>query len=302
MRSVTSCAIGILVIWVLVLCILWWLQYRILFYPSSELAWIPTDEYEEFYLNQKSEIVPNAQQPGVVNGWWFVHNPKMPTVLFCHGNSGNISHRSYMVNFCKLFGLNVVLFDYRGYGKSSGISNVGTLHLDATVVYRYVTSKVSSDQIIIWGESLGGALASHLASNYPCRDLVLMATFSSLDDILLYREVRFASALSLVLRLMMNTMRSKDILKNVKCPVIIAHSPDDEMIPFACSKVLYDSIPGDNKLFIEIKGTHASPILTPDEVRTIMDFLKIPHRQVANQDIQTSLDEIRTVVERYNLL
>jgi len=302
MRSVTSCAIAILVIWVLALCILWWLQYRILFYPSSELAWIPDGEYEEFFINQKSEIVPNSQQANIVNGWWFVHDPSMPTVLFCHGNSGNITHRSYMVNFCKLFGLNVVLFDYRGYGKSSGISNVGTLHLDAAAVYRYVTTKIKGEDIIIWGESLGGALASYLACNYPCRDLILMATFSSLDDILLYREVRFASALSVLLRLMMDTMRSKDLLKDVKCPVIIAHSTDDEMIPFACSKILYDSIHGQDKLFLPIKGTHASPILTVDEVRTIMDFLKIPQNHVSSSDIQRSLDEIRTVVDRYNLL
>ncbi len=303
MLHITSCVILVIVIWVVALCTLWWLQYRILFYPNRDIVWSPTNYpgHEELYLSFDNVVSRERPLGGdYLSVWKFVHNPRAKTVLFCHGNSGNITHRGYIVHLCKLFGLNITTFDYRGYGKSSGYSNIKTLHQDADLIREYITKEVEPSNLILWGESLGGALATYIATKCQCFRLVLMATFSSLDDILVYKEIRFANVISKVLRLLMNTMPSKERIINTNCPVVITHSVEDELIPFACSEKLFSSVQGD-KLLIPIRGGHASPILTVKDIRVLMRFMEVTECYVSDSDIERSIEEIRTVLVRYDL-
>lgn len=255
------------VILLAVLIVLWlffqWLQLRILFQPTWAYTWSPP-EHEDFTYKG-------------ITGWVFRFNeqPHSKWMLHCHGNSGNISHLRHIISLCQRQGLNILVFDYRGYGKSAGRPTPQRICEDGEAAYEYLTQhlQVNSDRILIWGESLGGAVATHVASKHPHSVLVLVATFSSLDDVIKDSHPGLISRFfCFVLRAMVNCLVSKDKIDKVKGAVVVLHSRDDEVIPFPSAERMYGRIQHGCKRFIEVTGYHASPRLTPDVLEEIMGF------------------------------
>jgi len=173
-------------------------------------------------------------------------------VLFCHGNAGNISHRLESIEIFHRLGLNIFIFDYRGYGQSEGKPTEQGTYEDASVAWRYLTQQrqVNPNEIIVFGRSLGGAVASWLAQSHSPGALILESTFTSLADIAAslypYLPVR------LLLRFKYNTA---EYLGKVNCPVLIVHSRDDEIMPFSHGCRLFE-MASEPKKFLEISGTH----------------------------------------------
>jgi pimeloyl-ACP methyl ester carboxylesterase len=255
----------------------WWIETKVLFNPSRDIIWIPSrNDY-----NYDNVFVDNTEGTmGVrINLWHFKFNPNNPVVLFCHGNSGNISNRGYIIDFCKQYRLNLVLFDYRGYGLSSGHRpSIQSILDDGITAYQYTSQYYSPENIIVWGESLGGSVAIYIASRCKCRSLLLMSTFSSLDDIVRY-DPDFpwwlSGPLSVLIKNILGNLPSKEYIKNVKCPVVIIHSPKDDVIPYRCGKILYQSIPHDNKLFLDIDGKHSGPIISYDVLCNLFKYCNL---------------------------
>ena len=139
-----------------------WAENKVLFYPSKKCHWKPDIHHRDVYINIKDEKVYKNIRDGCkknfINGWYFNNYPGHKTVLFCHGNSGNISHRSYIVDICMQFELNLFIFDYRGFGKSSGEPSKYHLRRDGEAAYKYLVNKcnVNPSDLVVWGESLGG--------------------------------------------------------------------------------------------------------------------------------------------------
>lgn len=188
------------------------------------------------------------------------------TVLFCHGNNGNISHRDYVVKICSHFGVNLLLFDYHGYGLSSGNHTTTTIRRSGKIAYKFMIDelKLRPDKIVIWGESLGGNVASYLASKYKVRTLIMFCTFSSIYDAVMQQtSPLWLRAGVSVMRLWMDMLPSKKYMNDVECPVIIIHSREDNIIPFSNSMELYDSVKHENKVLIPISGDHADPHISP---------------------------------------
>lgn len=249
--------IAIVILWLL----LQWIQLRILFYPSKNHTWTPDDAEE---LNV-----------GGLNGWYFRNSPTAKTILHCHGNAGNISHLRHIITLCKKQKLNLVVYDYSGYGKSAGSASPSKVCDNGDTMYNYVTTTlgVHPDNLILWGESLGGAVATHIASTRDCSSLVLLATFSSLDDILLDTYPGLSSSLGCyLLRGVVNVMPSKEKISAVKCPIIILHSQQDEVIPYTNALRMFKTIPHPCKKFIEIEGAHAFPKLTGEILKEVLSF------------------------------
>src|SRR5207248_2460746 len=117
---------------------------------------------------------------GVKIKGWFIPGV-LPTLLFCHGNAGNISHRLDKLQIFHKLGLNVLLFDYRGYGQSEGVPSESGTYADAEAAYRYLTEtrKIPPSQIILYGESLGCAVATEMARRHPAAALILESPFTS---------------------------------------------------------------------------------------------------------------------------
>ena len=248
-------------------------QHSVLFAPSAILSSLPDAHYSNVYLDMSGNIYEKKPGGKYVNLWHFIFNDNGQTVLFCHGNSGNISKRSYIIDLCSNLKLNLVLFDYRGYGESTGLPNPKSICEDGILAYEYTIKKCAGENIIVWGESLGGAVATHIASHKKVSRLILMCTFSSLDDVLKYSKS--SPWLSKLLKLTTDTLPNKQKIAKITCPIAILHSQNDDIIPYQCGKILYSSIPHENKLFIEISGPHSVPEITHKQLSELLCFCQV---------------------------
>jgi hypothetical protein len=170
-------------------------------------------------------------------------------LLYLHGNAGNISHRYEIVESFSSLPAHVLALDYRGYGRSEGAPSEEGLYADARAAWGYLTETrgIPANRVVVYGESLGGAVAVDLASKVrPCA-LVVQSSFTSIADMA-------AEVMPLVPRFLLRTkMNSLDKIARVSCPVLVVHSPADEVVPYKLGRRLYDAAP-EPKRFHEIKG------------------------------------------------
>ena len=173
-------------------------------------------------------------------------------ILFCHGNAGNIYQRIDSFNIFRQLGLSTFIFDYRGYGKSGGKPTEKGTYLDAEGAWNYLVKKMKMNpgNIIIFGRSLGGGIASYLAEKYRPRALIIESSYTSIPDV----ASKFFPMLPIkwISRFKYNT---RERLKGIRCPVLIVHSPDDELIPFHHGRILFETA-NPPKKFLQIKGKH----------------------------------------------
>ena len=187
-----------------------------------------------------------------LHGWWVPVADAKGTVLFFHGNAGNISHRINYLAMFKQLGYNTLLFDYRGYGQSSGTPSESGTYLDAQAAWRYLIEiqGIVPERIVLFGESLGGAVAAWLAAREKPGLLALVSTFTSVPD--LAAEIYPFLPVRWISRFDYNTL---EFLQSITCPVFIAHSPQDEIIPYRHGQRLFQAAP-EPKQFLPLQGTH----------------------------------------------
>lgn len=305
----------LLVLIVLIFVSVPWAEKKVLFFPSKKKHWIPDIPHSSVYINTNDPSrIYNTPKESIkygrdyIHGWHFYNFRGRQTILYCHGNSGNITHRSYIVDICQKFELNLFIFDYRGFGDSSGRPTKKNLKKDGEAAYKYLIkyAGVNPKKLIIWGESLGGFVAIWTASKYSCQALILLCTFSGLDDAITYyfdegirRSVAYGCTSLINLRY--DTMLSRNYIRNVRCPVVIMHSKDDDIIPYTCSKILYNNIQHDHKKLITIKGKHSSPNISYEKFKQLFEFchIRIPSHQTSTH-INKMLKDMRTVAKRYH--
>ena len=234
-------------------------QAGYVYVPDREVVGTPAD------LGMSFENLTLSTTDGLSLQAWFVpsetNSPaESPTVLFCHGNAGDIGDRIYSVQTFHRMGLNVMIFDYRGYGNSEGKPSEKGTYEDARTAWRYLTEDKGIDpgNIAIFGRSLGAAVACELAGEVDAAALVMESTFSSATDMagmmFPYLPVR------LLCRFKYDTVSKVD---DVNMPVLIAHSQSDEMIPFSHGRRLFEAA-SEPKTFIETIGEHNTGGLDSD--------------------------------------
>ncbi|HEY9286275.1 MAG TPA: alpha/beta hydrolase, partial [Pyrinomonadaceae bacterium] len=170
-------------------------------------------------------------------------------VLFLHGNAGNVSHRHEIIESFAALPSNVLALDYRGYGRSDGSPSEEGLYRDARAAWDYLTKTrgFPANRVVIYGESLGGAVAVDLAARVrPCA-LVVQSSFTSIADMA-------AEVMPFVPRFLVRTkMNSLEKIARVRAPVLVVHSPADDVVPYKLGRKLYDAAP-EPKRFHEIKN------------------------------------------------
>lgn len=207
----------------------------------------------------------------LLNGWFITNKDAEYTLLFFHGNAGNISHRLEKINIFYNLGLSIFIFDYRGYGKSHGSPSEKGLYQDAEAAYRYLIKErnISADNIILYGESLGGAVAIELASRQNVKALITEEAFSSVKDMV---RIIYPFLPPAVLQSRFDSISK---IKDIKAPKLIIHSIDDEIVPFSLGEKLFQaaSVP---KEFLKIRGGHNTAFLDSEEAfkSGIKNFLK----------------------------
>jgi fermentation-respiration switch protein FrsA (DUF1100 family) len=187
-----------------------------------------------------------------INAWFIpAKDEALFTVLFSHGNGGNISHRMDKIIILHRLGLNVFIYDYRGYGKSRGRPSEEGIYLDAIAAYNYLVKERGSNEnsILLYGESLGGVVSVDLASKVKTRALVLEGIFSSAKD--MASEI-YPFLPTIFLKSKFDSMAK---IKKITMPKLFIHSLDDEIVPVDLSKKLFNVAP-EPKLFVTLKGGH----------------------------------------------
>ncbi len=218
----------------------------IVFFPDPNLIGNPGDyglEYEEVYFEAEDGVR--------LHGWWAPQDGA-PVFLWFHGNAGNISHRLENLNLLhRLAEVQVFIFDYREYGKSGGlISREGT-YKDSAAAYRYVTGTRGLDptDLVLFGRSLGAALAVDLAARLPCRSLIIESAFTNSSDM---------AKLFLPFGFDWRPLVPYDNLgkiDKIKAPLLIIHGSEDEIIPVEMSRRLFAAARDPKELYI-IPGAH----------------------------------------------
>lgn len=235
----------------LLLCgLLFVLQARLLYYPDMggrELRATPADiglEYESVNLKTEDGIT--------IHGWYVPAGTPRGTLLFFHGNAGNISHRLDSLQIFNHLGLSTFIIDYRGYGQSGGKATEEGTYRDAAAAWRYLTKQknIDSRRIIVFGRSLGGAIAAHLAAEHQPAGLIMESTFTSVPD--LAAGIYPVFPVRLLSRFQYD---ARQAVKQVDCPVLIVHSPEDDIIPYRHGEALFAAA-GEPKQFLEIRGSH----------------------------------------------
>ncbi len=209
------------------------------------------------------EEVNFSADDGVKLHGWFVPAPKARgTVLICHGNGGNISHRLDTIAVLRGLGLDVFIFDYRGYGRSQGRPTEQGTYRDAEAAWDYLVKTRGADpaRIVILGRSLGGAVAAYLARERTPAALIVESSFTSIPDIGAEKIPIFP--IRLLSRFDYDT---RGYVRELKCPLLVIHSPDDRLIPLHHGQRIFEAA-HKPKQFVEISGTHNEGFLTSGRV------------------------------------
>ncbi|MDN5935931.1 MAG: alpha/beta hydrolase [Nitrosospira sp.] len=247
---------------------LFFAQSSLIYYPEIGRNIIAAPDY----VGLAYESVEISTADGETLHGWFVPAPAAHgTVLFFHGNAGNISHRmEYLLMFHRL-GYNTFIFDYRGYGQSSGSPSESGTYTDAQAAWDYLTQtkNIPPGRIVLFGESLGGAVAAWLAARETPASLVLASAFTSVPD--MAAKIYPFLPVRLLARFDYNTI---EYLQSVTRPVFIAHSPQDEIVPFAHGRALYEAA-SEPKQFLELQGGHNSGFIFMQEdwIKALGEFM-----------------------------
>ncbi|MFH1618563.1 MAG: alpha/beta hydrolase [bacterium] len=205
------------------------------------------------YGLRPSEVMLASSDGKKISAWYFPPADEKPVLLFCHGNGGNISYCLDKIKALLGTGAGVFIFDYRGYGKSSGRPCEKGLYLDAEAALRWLASsaKISPGRIIIYGESLGCAVAVELAGRNPsCGGLVLESPFTSMQE--MGRKVYPFLPVRLIVTQKYDSISKMPMLR---CPLLVLHSREDEIIPFEMGRKIFEAahVP---KEFVTLRGGH----------------------------------------------
>ncbi len=245
--SIIWIAITSLAIYVAFAGFLFLFQSHYVYYPERILSTDPGNVGLPFE-NVSFETADRVR----LSGWFIPHQNARGVILFCHGNAGNISHRLDSIQIFHQLGLDVFIFDYRGYGQSEGKPSESGTYQDVAAAWHYLVavSQLPPNRIIVFGRSLGGAVAAWQARTHKPGLLVLESTFTSVPDLASqmypYLPVRLLSRFK---------YDTREYLEGVACPVLIVHSRDDEMMPFGHGQQLFAAA-SEPKRFLEISGSH----------------------------------------------
>jgi fermentation-respiration switch protein FrsA (DUF1100 family) len=252
MKIILSIAAALLVLFLLIR----FLEHKSLYFPLRKVEVSPK-EMDLAY----EDIVMTAKDGVQISGWFVPARAPRATILFCHGNAGNISHRLEKINMLNFLDLNVFIFDYRGYGKSKGSPSEKGLYLDAEAAYEYLVNRknISPGEIIAYGESLGGSVAVDLAGRHELGGIIIEECFTSVRDM---GKKIFPLIPASIYKSKFDSLAK---IKNIRSPILIFHSIDDEIVPYAQGARLFDAAPEPKEL-VQLQGGHNDAFLTSQEL------------------------------------
>ena len=231
-------------------------QRHLIFFPDRELRNTPASyglPFEDVTLTTSDNVRLAA--------WWIPAATPRGALVFAHGNAGNIGDRLDFTAYFRERGLSVMLFDYRGYGHSEGMpSEAGTeCDIDAAITLVTGAKRVPSERLILYGESLGGAVALAAAARHRPAALVVASTFTSVPEM---AHVHYPWAPRALVRIRYDSL---GLVPTLRCPVLVMHGPDDSIVPFSMGEALFRAA-REPKRFAHLVGDHndGGILVSPD--------------------------------------
>jgi hypothetical protein len=223
-------------------------EEQFIFFPSSAIEATPKDygvDYEDIYFTVADGVK--------LNGWLALKPGARATLLWFHGNGGNIGHRAQGVKPLRdMLDANVFMIDYRGYGRSEGaVSEKGTYE-DAEAAFKYLTQRSDIDpkRIVLFGQSLGSAVAADLAGRHDCLAVILEAPFASIPA--MAKAIYPWLPVGALIRTRYDVIEK---VKQIKAPLLVAHGDRDDIVPFEQGRQVFDAATGP-KEFHALRGAH----------------------------------------------
>lgn len=245
-----------------------YIELTSIFYPMRQVEVTPKViglDYEEVYLKTEDGLL--------LNGWLIKKSEATTTVIFFHGNAGNISHRLDKISVFYQLGLNIFIIDYRGYGKSQGRPSEQGLYKDGRAAYDYIKSRKDlGDKIIAYGESLGSAAAIDLCLSRKPNGLIIDSAFTSAKEM---AKTIYPFVPSF---LIFSRFDSISKVKEIKIPKLFIHSINDEIVPFSLGEKLFN-LASPPKELLKIIGGHNSGFFDSEGLITerLRNFLREFH-------------------------
>jgi len=247
---------SLVLVYVLLIAYVYVKQGSMLFFPLKEIETTPLAigfDYQEVTLRTKDGVD--------ISAWYIPAEDTRGFVLFCHGNAGNISHRLDSIRIFHNLGLGVLIFDYRGYGRSKGTPDEEGTYRDAEAAWDYLVNSlhVAPERIILFGRSLGSAVAAEIALRKQTGALIMESGFTSVPDLgssfYPYLPVRLLSKYRYA---------SIEKVGKIKMPKLFIHSPEDEIVPYEQGRRLFESA-SEPKEFLQLTGGHNEGFLLSGE-------------------------------------
>ena len=246
------------------------MQPRLIYYPDMPTRTLEATP-EVVGLDFESVALDTIDGESL-HAWFIPHSGARGTLLFAHGNAGNISHRLDSIRFFHELGLNVLIFDYRGYGQSSGKPGEDGTYRDAEAAWAYLTGtrRIAPGKIILFGRSLGAAVIADLATRVEPAAVILESAFFSVPDmaatIYPWLPVRWLASYR---------YDNGEKVSRIKRPLLVIHSRRDEIIPFEQGERLFQAA-NEPKQFLELRGRHNDGFYVSREAytRSMGEFLE----------------------------
>ncbi len=252
-RRLLRSAVKLLASYLLIVALMMWFE-TLLIFPTWQIPdgdWHPTDfVFEEVYL---------ASEDGTqLCGWYFPHPEAQLHVVYYHGNGEDLSHLGeYLDRLRTRYQLSVFAIDYRGYGRSQGKPHEAGVLADGRAAQQWLARRTGlpTDQIVLWGRSIGGAVAVQAAADQGAQALILERTFTSLPDVAAPRYFWLP-----VRPFMRNRFDSLSRITDFTGPLLQSHGTDDEIVPFQLGRQLFLASPSQHKQFVAMRGvSHNAP-------------------------------------------
>lgn len=270
--------IGLLLVaaYISVCLLLVWRQARFIFFPQATLEKTPETldlPYETVWI----PVTASKHKPEHLHGWWIpAHQPNGKVLLYLHGNASNIGANVEHASRFHHLGFSVLLFDYRGYGQSEGgFPSEQQVYADAEAAWHYLVHQrgISPEQIVIYGHSLGGAIAIELATRYPqASGLIVESSFTSIQAMAAYQPLFRFLPIGLLLHQRFTSIAK---VSSLNMPVLFIHGTADRDVPFTMSEQLFAAAPEPKRLWLVPNGEHNNNAKTAGEAyfQIIREFL-----------------------------
>lgn len=240
-------------------------QTRLIFFPTAEISATP-DTYGYPYEELDLPVGDHT-----TNAWFIPAADPKGTILFSHGNAGNMSHRLESIKIFHQLGYHTLIYDYGGYGNSTGSPSEKRCYADIQAQWDYLTKtrEIHPNQIILFGRSLGGGVTAELATHVTPAAIILESTFTSIPD--MARQQFPIFPVRLLVKHKFDTLNKLD---KFTAPILHVHSETDELIPYTHAQALHEAAP-QPKQFLTLQGGHNEGYLTtqsyPQDLDTFLN-------------------------------